>query len=60
MKAIEILFVKIDELNAQLKIAEDLDDKYRYAELIGDCVAAIKCLSRDRFSCGVNGSEHYL
>lgn len=60
MKAIEVLFLKIDELNKELKQAEDLDDKYLYAELIGDVVNAIKNLGRFRHLSCSNEVTDYL
>ena len=48
MKAIEILFIKIDELNTKIKNVEDLDEKYKYATQIGDVVRAIEHLSKFR------------
>ena len=50
MKAIETLFKEIDEYNAKIKCSNSLDEKYFYAELIGDIVYAIKALGRYRHS----------
>ena len=60
MKVIEVCFEKIDELNAKIKCAEDLDEKYRYAELIGDVVNAVKCLGRDRHSALHYNEEQFI
>lgn len=60
MKAIEVLFLKIDELNTELKQAEDLDDKYLYASLIGDVVCAIKYLAKDRLGHSQHDQSYYL
>ena len=60
MKAIEVLFCKIDELNTKLKTTENLDEKYKYVELIGDVVNAIKVLGRYRFESISNDEDCFL
>ena len=60
MKAIEVLFCKIDELNTNLKTTENLDEKYKYVELIGDVVNAIKVLGRYRFESISNDEDCFL
>ena len=60
MKAIETLFEAIDGYNAKIKCSDNLDEKYLYAELIGDIVNAIKALGRYRHSAIHNKESDYI
>lgn len=50
VKAINVLFDEIDYFNAHIKCTDSLDEKYFYAERIGDVVNAIKNLGQYRHS----------
>lgn len=60
MKAIEILYEQIDDFNAHIKCANSLDEKFFYAELIGDVVNAIKNLGRYRKSNLMRTEDDYI
>ena len=60
MMAIETLFKEIDEYNAKIKCSHNLDEKYFYAELIGDIVNAIKNLGRYRHSAVHRKESDYI
>ena len=57
---IEVLFNEIDLYNAQMKCTDNLDEKYFYAELIGDIVNAIKNLGRYRHSAIHRSENDYI
>ena len=60
MKAIEILYLKLNELNNRLQAAEDLDDKYICIEKIVCIVNAIKDLAKYRIDNPQTNQDAYL